>query len=61
MVSVQQELIDNLFARLVAMQTMQEVLNHKVSRMEAKLTQLMLFEGMQTDGRKPIKDTNHVE
>lgn len=61
MVSVQQELIDNLFARLVAMQTMQEVLNHKVSRMEAKLTQLMLFEGMQTDGRKPIKDNNHVE
>ena len=61
MVSVQQELIDNLFARLVAMQTMQEGLNHKVSRMEAKLTQLMLFEGMQTDGRKPIKDTNHVE
>ena len=61
MTTTQQELIDQLIERLTNLQTTQEILNHKVSRVESKLTQLMLFEGMQSDGRKPIKDTNHVE
>lgn len=39
---------------LRALKTSNDNLNRRLTRIESRLTQLMMFQGMQTDGRNPI-------
>lgn len=39
---------------LKRIQLLQDTLLHRVTRIESRLTQLMIYEGMQSDGRSEI-------
>lgn len=46
--------INSLKATIQAIAKTNESLVNRLTRIETRLTQLMVFQGMQTDGRKPI-------
>lgn len=52
MTTLQNELVNQVLKTLNEIQQTQKAMLKRVTRIESRLAQLMVFEGMQTDGRK---------
>lgn len=58
MTQLESQLLNHAVSSAKALQS----LTNRLARLESRLTQLMLFQGMQTDGRSPLstREINNV-
>ena len=54
--------IQSMSLNLLDIRASQDAMNKRLARVEARLTQLMIYEGMQSDGRTQLQNPqNHVQ
>ena len=57
MSSIQNELVNQVLESIRGIVETQEASTRRLTRIESRITQLMLFQGMETDGRNRLHPT----